>query len=71
MPFCRGHVVFLPFGRILKSLAGLSCRPPHEVGLLKVQTGAEMDKGSDRKVTEGRDAFAHFTILPGRHSLIL
>ena len=62
----------LPFGYVLKSLAGLSCCPHHQVGLLEVQTDAGMDEETDRKVAQGReDALAHFALLPGHHSLIL
>ena len=62
----------LPPGCILKSLAGLSCRPHHAVGLLKVRTGAGMDEEAERKVAQGReDALAHSTLLPGHHPLVL
>ena len=62
----------LPSGYIFKSLAGLSCCPHHQVGLLEVQTGAGMDEESDRKVAQGRkDALAHFALLPGHHSILL
>ena len=70
-----GEIYFmaaLPPGCILKSLAGLSCLPHHEVGLLEVQTGAGMDEEADRKVSQGReDALAHSTLLPGHHPLVL
>ena len=79
MPFLRVPIVgevydmaALPFGCILKYLDGLSCLPHHEVGLLKVQTGAGMDEEADRKVSQGReDALAHSTLLPGHHPLVL
>ena len=79
MPSCRVPVIgevydmaALPFGYILKSLAGISSLPHHEVGLLKVQTGAGMDEEADRKVSQGReDALAHSSLLPGYHSLLL
>ena len=62
----------LPSGWILMSLPGISCLPHHEVGLLKVQTGAGMDEEADRKVSQGReDALAHSSLLPGHHSLVL
>ena len=62
----------LPFGCILKPLAGLYCRPHHEVGLLEVQTGAGMDEEADREAAQGgEDALAHSTLLPGHHSLLL
>ena len=62
----------LPSGCILKPLAGLSCVPHHAVGLLKVQTGAGMDEKADREAVQGReDAFAHSTLLPGHHSLVV
>ena len=66
------YMAALPPGCILKSLAGLSCLPHHEVGLLEVQTGAGMDEEADRKVSQGReDALAHSTLLPGHHPLVL
>ena len=49
--FYRGYMDVLPLGHILKYLAGLSCIPHHEDGLLEVQTGAGMDKEADKKVT--------------------
>ena len=62
----------LPPGCILKSVAGLSCLPHHEVGLLEVQTGSGMDEEAERKVSQGRgDAFAHSTLLPGHHPLVM
>ena len=62
----------LPADYIVKSLAGLSCLPHHEVGLLEVQASAGMDEETERKVTQGReDALAHFTLLPGHHPLHL
>ena len=49
----------LPPGCILKSLAGLSRRPHHEVDLLKVRTGAGMDEEADREAAHGgEDALA-------------
>ena len=78
MPSRRDHsigTVFsaaLSFGSFLKSPAGLSCLPHHQVGLREVQPGSRMDKETDRKATKRReDALAHSSVLPGHHSLNL
>ena len=66
------YMAVLPSGCILKSPAGLSCCPHHEVGLLEVQTGAGMDEEAKREAAQGReDALAHSSVLPGHHPLVL
>ena len=70
--FCRGHMVVLPIGGILKPFAGLSCLPCHQLGLLKVEESTGMDEEADRKATQRReDAVTHSTILPGHHPIFL
>ena len=62
----------LPPYHILKPLAGLSCLPHPEGGLLDVQTGPGMGEKAERKAAQGReDALAHSSLLPGYHSLVL
>ena len=50
---CREHSVYFlavpPSRCLLKSFIGLSCLPRHQVGLLKIQTGAGMDEEADRQ----------------------